>query len=215
MKILGFIAVVAAVAATTAALPAAAQLQQTLTFDEVPAQAVNGLTVKGVSFDFRVGGLLSPDARYNALGPGGLAFLSDDSVLEGDAAGLLTLNFANPVVALDFGLALTSFSPLTAAAQVQVFNSTQALAGTFAINTAPQTTSGFSEARFVYSGAPVARLVIDFNETVLDPAFPARFALDNLSLVAIPEPSTLALCLLAGGGALMAGQQRRRRRRLH
>lgn len=212
-------AILAAAAATVLCFavtrPALAQhAVQTLTFDEVPTQSVNGLSVKGVRFEFRVGGLLSPDARYNAEGPGALTFLSDP-VLEGDAAGILTLNFAAPTPLLNFGLALTSTGSLAPAATIQLFDLSLSSVGVFSLNTEPL--AGVSEAQFRYTGAPILRAVIDFNENALpDPALdptapPRRFALDNLAHQPIPEPGTLVL--LGTGIAALAGAARRRRRR--
>ena len=40
---------------------------ETIFFDEVPTQPVHGLTVKGVTFDFRIGGVPSLDAIFNTF----------------------------------------------------------------------------------------------------------------------------------------------------
>jgi hypothetical protein len=62
----------------------------------------------------------------------------------------------------------------------------------------------FTEGLFTYSGAPVTRAVIDFNETAA-----GRFALDNLTFggsQSVPEPtSTLGVLAFGafGGGSLL------------
>src|SRR5690349_21431000 len=54
----------------------------TLTFDELPNQPVHGLVFMGVTFSFSMNGMPSPDARFNAIGPGDGAYIQG-SVLEG------------------------------------------------------------------------------------------------------------------------------------
>src|SRR5262245_27099206 len=91
-----------------------------LTFDELPFQPVDGLYIYGVTFGFEVGGSPSDDANYNAFGPGTLTYL-DDPVLEGDAAGLLSMTFTEPTFDLSFGLSLTSFAAVDPAAVVSLY----------------------------------------------------------------------------------------------
>jgi hypothetical protein len=46
---------------------------------------------------------------------------------------------------------------------------------------------GFSENRYTNAGAPISRAIVRFNHQ------PGSFALDNLSYLPIPEPSTFAV----------------------
>ena len=169
----------------------------TLTFDELPFQPVDNLSFQGVTFDFKVGGVDSTDARYGAGGPGAITFVQDPS-LEGDAAGILTLDFAEPTSLLNFGVALNTFGSLTPGFTVELFDPALMSLGITPVNTSSLVS--FTEGLFTYSGAPVTRAVIDFNETAAN-----RFALDNLTFggsQSVPEPtSTLGVLALGAFGA--------------
>ena len=53
----------------------------TITMDDLPAQAVNGLVhPKGVTFGFTLGGVGSTLARYNTSGPGSQTYVNDPSI---------------------------------------------------------------------------------------------------------------------------------------
>src|SRR3954470_6191358 len=86
-------------AGTAAAAPRVA----TLTFEELPFQSVDGISVQGVTFRYTVGGTPSTDAFYGAFGPGSITHVQDPS-LEGGTAGSLTLDFSHPTTVLAFGL---------------------------------------------------------------------------------------------------------------
>ena len=172
----------------TAAHPAGAV---TLTFDELPLQPVDGLTFMGVTFDFKIGGFDSLDANYGSGGPGSIVFLQDPS-LEGNAAGVLTLDFAQPVWFLQFGVALSTFASVSPGFAVELFDASLISLGAFPVDTAPLLT--FAEGPFTYFGAPVSRATIGFHQAAAD-----RFALDNLTYEPVPEPATL---LMLGSGLL-------------
>jgi len=172
----------------------------TLTFDELPTQPVNGLTYKGVTFGFTIGGNPSTDAVYSGIGPGSIAYLQD-TTLEGNAAGVLTLDFAQPTDLLSFGVALNSFNPVTAAYSVKLFDASLSAIGTFSENTYPVVL--WSEDMFSYSGTPIGRAVIAFNGQ-----FASRFAVDNLSVNTIPAPGAI---LLGSIGVGFVSWLRRRR----
>lgn len=171
----------------------------TLDFTELPTQPVDGLSYMGVTFGFEVGGSPSTDALYNFFGLGTITFVQDPS-LEGDAAGILTLDFAQPTIQLDFGVALSTFDPLTPGFTVELFNAGLSSLGVTPVNTSPLVS--FTEGPFIYSGAPIGRAVIDFEDSA------GRFALDNLTFNPIPAPGAL---LLGSIGVGLVSWLRRRR----
>jgi len=178
----------------------AADAAVTLTFDELLTQPVNGLTYKGVTFGFTIGGNPSMDAVYSGVGPGSIAYLQD-TTLEGSAAGVLTLDFAQPTNLLAFGVALNSLNAVTAAYSVELFDASLSALGTFTENTYPVVR--WSEDLFSYSGTPIGRAVIAFNAQ-----FASRFAVDNLSVNTIPAPGAV---LLGSIGVGFVSWLRRRR----
>jgi hypothetical protein len=177
----------------------------TLTFDELPHQSVNGLSFGGVTFGFVVEGAPSVDAYYNA-GPGlNLTFVQGPS-LEGSSFGVLTLHFLVPASMLRFGLARSTFDPLTPGFTVDAFTRS-ALIRSFSVNTAPLIS--FSEGLFHYSDPSrlISRAVIRFD----DPSAADRFALDNLTFNEVPEPNSVLL-LTSGLTAALTYRVRRIRR---
>jgi len=160
-----------------------------ITFDELPLQPVSGLSLKGVTFHFTLGDVDSAAAEFGSTGPGTLTYIQDPS-LGGPTNGKLTLDFATPVTALKFGLALNTFSPVDAAATVTLLNGPLQSNGVFKVSTAPLIS--FSEGLFSYTGSPINQAIITFNAKEAD-----HFAIDNLefqgSVQESPEPGTLSL----------------------
>ncbi len=149
----------------------------TLQFNELPTQPVNGLQIRGVQFFFSIGGVASLDAVYNGSGPGIQTFVQDPS-LEGNAEGVLTLEFPALTPTLSFGLARNTFLPLTPGATVILFDAGGNPFASIPLNLAPTFPGGFSEGFFNYGGpTPVRRAIITFTNAALAP----RFALDNLT----------------------------------
>ncbi len=178
----------------------AAEAAVTLTFDELPYQTVDGLSYEGITFGFSIDGNPSADAHYNAIGPGVLTYVQDSS-LEGNARGVLTLDFASPTNLLEFGLALDTRRPVTDAYTVELFDKTMTSLGTITDSTDPLIL--WSEGMFSYTGAAISRAVISFNDQ-----YARRFALDNLTANTIPAPGAI---LLGSLGAGCVGWLRRRR----
>ncbi len=147
------------------------------TYSENPPGTVpvDGLTFKGVTYGFTVGGSSSTDATFGGGGPGNTQFVQDPS-LEGNASGVLTLNFANKQTHIQFGLARSTTSSLMPGASV-LLKSDGSTLGTFDLNTSFLGT--FSEGLFVYAGAPASSAVITFPSS----EEANRFALDNLVLL--------------------------------
>lgn len=176
----------------------------TLTMTEVPFQPVNGLTVDGVTFHFSIGGVASNDANYNA-GNGGIEKYVQDPSLEGNALGVLTIDFASPTNGVQFGVARSIGGPLTPGLSVDLFGSSLNPLGTFTLNT--QVYFTFSEGLFV-SPLTIGRAVLSFPSANLA----SRFAIDNLTSTPVPEPPTISL-LSIGLAGLAAGCLRRKQTR--
>ena len=181
----------------------AANAAVTLTFDELPTQSVDGLSYMGITFGFYVGGSPSTDAVYNGTGPGTLTYLQDPT-LEGTTAGILTLDFATPTDQLQFGAALSSYDAVIQGYAVRLYDPSNQLIGIYSGDTSPLIL--WSEGQFTYSGTPVSRAVIGFNDQAA-----SRFALDNLtinSVSAVPAPGAI---LLSSIGLSVVNWLRRRR----
>ena len=182
----------------------------TLTFDELPPLTpVNGMSVSGVTFGFTVGGMPSSDALYNcgAFGicPPASAFIQPPS-LEGNAAGILTLDFPVPSTLLSFGVVRNTFDPLTPGASVTLLLPELALIRILWVDMSPMG-FGFSEGLFSYSGGElISRASIAFP----NPQLGNRFAIDNLAFELIPEPTSVLL--LGTGLAVVALAVRRGRK---
>jgi len=167
----------------------------TLTMGELPTQAVNGLSYSGVTFHFTIGGIGSTDANYNGSN-GGIEHFVQDPSLEGNASGVLTLDFAAPTAGLQFGVARSVAQALTPGMQVSLFDPSLAPLGNFNVNTTVFT--NFSEGQFT-SALTIGRAVLSFPNAVLA----NRFAIDNLTFTLVPEPaiSTFAFLSLIALGA--------------
>lgn len=175
-----------------------------ITFAELPNQPADGVSLQGAAFHFTIGGVASTDARFNSVALGSNTTLNlQTSTLEGNADGVLTVDFAQPISLLSFNVARLTGATLTGAT-VSLFDS--ALVG-FA--TTPVTISKlvtYSEALYSYVGStPVKRAVLTFN-----PGAGPRFAIDNLTFTPVPEPGTMLAGLLLTGFAACARLPRRR-----
>ncbi|MDC0935964.1 hypothetical protein OAS39_06735 [Pirellulales bacterium] len=184
---------VAICAAATSVAPSAiaGSFTTVLTFDELPFQPIDDLSIAGVTFDYRVAGVDSSEASYKNFGPGTLTFVNDPS-LGGDTAGILALMFNVPTPVLEFGLALNTGEALAPGATVQLIDSDGGTIDLIEVDTSVTTNLGFSEALFRHDGALVAKAVIEFADRS------NSFAIDNLTF-GVPEPAAglLAACALA------------------
>jgi hypothetical protein len=193
---------------------------ETLIFDELGSPTpVDGLTVSGVTFDFKIDGVDSNDAIYNSSFPPGfppnLFANLQQPLLDGNGRGILTLDFAEPASELEFAVGLETFAPTTAGLSVELFTAESQSLGITPVNTSPQAT--LSEGLFTYSGEPVTRAVLDFDETQfgLNPTQAPRFSLDNLSYTSsTPVPEASSLAALVALGALGGSMRLLRKQRL-
>jgi len=151
----------------------------TLTMDELSFQPVDGLKFEGVTFGFTVAGSASTDAHYDAAN-GGQQTATQDPVLEGNAGGVLTLDFDVATATLGFGVSLSVAGALTPGFSVELFDDTLTSLGTTGVNTSVLPGDTFSEGRFNYGGTPVRRAVVTFSGSA------PRFALDDLTF-GVPE----------------------------
>lgn len=144
------------------------------TFSELPLPSVDDLRFNHVTFDFKVGGVDSPDAVFGRGGPGVTKY-SDGIGLEGDASGILTFEFEVPTASLRFSALLSVGGTVPNGVIVDLYDAAGSLITVIPLELRDQ---GFfyAEALFEYSGAEVARAVLNFNESV---AF--RFFLDDLT----------------------------------
>jgi hypothetical protein len=174
------------------------QAMTILTFDELPPQSVDGLTFQGVTFGYQGGSF----TNYNGFSGPITAVYLDRPYLDGDAAGILTLDFATPTSILEFGVALRNGNPLTPALTVELFDANLMSLGTIPVDTQPLI--AFTEAKFVHGGTPVSRAVLDFDETASN-----FFHIDNLTYV--PEPSGLILASVGLVGLILCWRRGGRR----
>lgn len=182
------------------------QAALTLNFCELPPQPVDGLHYMGVTFSFTVGGIPSTDATYNYDGPGITTYVQDPS-LEGDATGILTLDFAQLTDQLEFGVALSTYDPLTPGFSVELFDEDLRSLGATQVDTTPLVV--WTEGQFVYKNEePISQVIIDFEDSA------GRFALDNLTFNAVRPlhsvPSPGALLFGSMGVALVSWLRRNR-----
>lgn len=184
------------VMSTACMLSAHAAQATTITMDELDEQSVNGLSLKGAHFSFAIDGSASLDARINASGVGALTYVQDPS-LEGSTAGVLSIDFAQAVNTISFGVALSSEFELQDAALIRLVAADATPIADQWVSTLPLIL--FSEARYEYTGQAVSRIEVSFAD------HSNRFVIDNLSFAtsSVPEPST-ALILLVGLAALAA-----------
>ena len=124
-------------------------------FGELPITPVDGLTFDGVTFGFAVGGGPSADAEFGGLDLGPFPFNNLDGLaLEGDAAGILTLDFAIPTSFLSFGIALNGTVPSPVpGATVSLFDAADGLIGVFTIDVSEEQL--FPEGQFSFEVATV------------------------------------------------------------
>lgn len=183
------------------ALPARAAAPTTITFTELPATAADNVSLLGATFDFKVGAVDSTDATFGAIGIADASSLVglSDPVLEGNASGVLSIDFSAPATDVSFNVARSTGNPVTNGVRVTLFDTNLNVISTTNVNLIPQLI--FAEGTFSYTGTTgVRRMQLDFTSaSALSGG--SRFALDNLSfnLGGAPTPGTLGGDTLIGG----------------
>ncbi|MEP6602244.1 MAG: PEP-CTERM sorting domain-containing protein [Nitrospirota bacterium] len=147
---------------------------------------VNGLSVGGFQFSYSLGnGQLVIDG-----GPGTTNNIAPPNIVStGNSTGILTILLPSTATAFGYGYAILNTIAVTNATTISVFNGATAL-GSLSYNGVPDPTftGGFAG---IQSTIPFDRVALTFNST----AAPA-FALDNIRLASVPEPSTMLLVLV-------------------
>ena len=170
---------------------------QVITFDELPkGTIVDGMVIDNVTFGFS-----SIDATITIIGPGETFFV-DPPHIEGDAFGTLTLDFAIPVLELSYGFVLNTDVPSAAGSNMELFDPDGFSLGMFS---EPADLFGFDFVEglnFAGGVGAIGSAVITFDTT-----FATRFVVDNLTMLKIPGPGSLAMLGVAG----LMGMRRRRR----
>ena len=164
----------------------------TLTMDEVPFQPINGLAVTkgGITFTFSDPG---GQMLYKASNGGNLTYVQDPTI-EG-LNDTFSVAFSVPVSSVQFGMAASSFTPVTIAT-VTFYNGATQIA-TMTLHSS--LTDPFAEGQLTFSSPTITSM------TIAPPAgatFPA-FALDNLTVTTaastVPDSSPLTLALMTIG----------------
>ena len=154
---------------------------------------VNGLTVNGILFNYSLGN----GQVQIGVGPGTTNNMAPPNVVSvplGNNAGVLSMTLPSFVDTFGYGYALQSTAAVTAATTISLFSGATPV-GSLSYNGVPDPlfTGGFAG---IESTIPFNSVRVTFN-SVAAPAF----ALDNIrtgiTLVPVPEPSTL---LLLGAG---------------
>ena len=182
----------------------------TITFTELSTRNANGMSLSGVTFNFKIGGTDSSEAIFNYTGPGPTTYTADPG-LEGNTAGTLRLDFGTAVGSLQFGVALSTTATLANGFTVSLYDPSALFISMSTIGVSPGSFT-FTSGQFNYAGGPVARADVTFNNTAA-----SRFMFDNLSFepTSVPDSGSTFVLLGAGILACQAGRRMACRRSTH
>lgn len=176
-------------------LPAAAV---TITFDEFsPTNPQPTLTASTGGVTISYDGLGSGLAAIGDLGPE-----VGNNLLLGDSIGLLTLDFAMPVLSFGFDFALDAFGDVASGVFVELYFLNSFLAD-FSAAAVYDDAIGMALGQFNYAGPQFTQALLLF-----DTSDSGVFTFDNLTARPVPEPATF---FLVAGGLLGAGLLKRKR----
>lgn len=194
----------AVIAIGPAAFPAGSTL---LTFTGLAdGTEVNGLTVSGVQFSYTVGGSPLNGAVVIDGGPGPTNNISPPNIVSvGNNTGTLTLFLPSPATTFGYGYAILNAITVPNATTISVSRGATPL-GSLSYTGVPDPsfTGGFAG---IASTDAFDRVSLTFNATAS-----SAFAIDNIRIAAVPEPSTTVLIVI--GGLTFVARRRVRRRYL-
>lgn len=163
----------------------AASLQ---TFDGPPTGTdVNGLSVGGLSFSYSLGN----GQVLITGGPGGTNNVSDPSIVSvGNAGGILRVTLAQASLQFGFGFALLGPGAVPDGTTIALFSGAAPVGSlVYAAAPDPVFSGGFAG---IESTTAFDRVELAFNAEAI------AWAVDNVRVTPVPEPSALALFALGG-----------------
>ena len=158
---------------------------------------VNGLTVSGVLFKYTVGGNPLNGAVQIDSGPGITNSIAPPNVVSvGDDSGILSMLLPSPATMFGYGYAILNDSAVANSTTISVFSGASLL-GSLSYNGVPDPVfaGGFAG---IQSTTPFNRVDVTFNSSAA-----TAFALDNVEINYVPEPSTMFLVLTSGIAGLL------------
>lgn len=176
----------------------------TITFDELPQQPLDDVSVKGVTFEFKGSTLQMEVALFGATRLSfGESKLLHAPWIEAPAVSGLTMRFGQPTPYLSFDLGFAGDRPQSPGYTVNLFSGANQI-GSIPVNTVMGGTSpfSFSEGAFSYNdpSRPLTAVTVD----LIQPPPGDIFVVDNVAF--IPEPSVPALLILATSAFLACHQ---------
>jgi hypothetical protein len=156
-------------------------------YDGAPLfDAVDGLTVGGVAHGFSVGGSASGDATINIV-PGATDFITPFNI-EGDSAGVLTLDFGGAQTRLGFGWLLL----LASGGEVELFDAGGASLGSATFSGAPDSQFGWQTGYAAFeSSSAFTRATVRFNGAAAFSALTGTFSSSVSFLPSLPSTTSV------------------------
>lgn len=196
-----FLGAIATSLAITVGVGSKAQAFSRITFDELEeGTSIDGLTVNGVTFDYKVFGEDSDGAFVTNFGDYPPS-LSGNALLLNNGNSVLSLDFDDPIDVFKFSadwICTFGDSCLSQGAEytVKLFNET--------LSSWQEFNPGQS---FRYTGSPISRVVFEFNPDKVE-----EFAIDNIvfNKVGNPEPVTILGSLALGIAGLARAKKVKR-----